>query len=129
MGLLAGLDAHEVRRHVSALIDLTAERLTGLGEQLRPTAPQARGAHIALGDRDPLAFADWLAAQGIRVSPRGSAIRLSFHYYNDEADVERVCEAVERYRAVGRLSAAPPALRPATTAAPSPRRGPRSPAR
>jgi selenocysteine lyase/cysteine desulfurase len=129
MGLLAGLDAYEVRRHVGALIDLTAERLSGSGEQLRPTAPHARAAHIALPDRDPVAFSDWLAAQGIRVSPRGSAIRLSFHYYNDETDVERLCEAVERYRAVGRPNAAPPALRPGTRVAPSPRRGPRSPVR
>jgi selenocysteine lyase/cysteine desulfurase len=124
MGLLAGLDAHEVRRHVGALIDLTAERLTGLGEQLRPMAPRDRGAHIALPDRDPVAFADWLATQGIRVSPRGAAVRLSFHYYNDETDVERLCEAVERYRA-----SAQAALRPGMRAAPSPRRGPRSRAR
>jgi selenocysteine lyase/cysteine desulfurase len=98
MSLLAELDARELRRHVGALAELAAERLSCQGETLSMPTPHARGAHIAVSHRDPARLADWLAKRGISVSPRGSLVRVAFHYYNDETDVERLCEAVEQYR-------------------------------
>lgn len=96
LGLLDALDAQDVARHVAALTALCAESLTDRGEVV--ISPDVRGAHVALADGDPQRLAAWLAARGIRVSPRGSLLRLAFHYYNSEEDVETVCRAVERYR-------------------------------
>jgi selenocysteine lyase/cysteine desulfurase len=97
--LLADIDPHEVRRHTLALGRLAAERLTAQGEHV-PLAPDAvRGAHVAMADADPEGMASFLDRHGISVSPRGTRVRLSFHYYNNEDDVETVCQAIESYRA------------------------------
>jgi selenocysteine lyase/cysteine desulfurase len=56
------------------------------------------GAHLALADASPALLADFLLKHGIAVSPRGNALRLSFHYYNDAADIDLFCEFLKRYR-------------------------------
>jgi selenocysteine lyase/cysteine desulfurase len=77
----------------------TAGRLEARGERLDLAAePRARGAHVALVDRDPAALGAWLRRRGIAVSPRGDVVRISFHYYSTAGDVDRVCDAIERYR-------------------------------
>jgi len=99
MSLLSELDMHEVQRHVGALTALAADRLSGCGERLAAVTPDRRGAHLALFDDDPGALAEWLARCDISVSPRRPFVRLSFHYFNDERDVDAVCAAIERFRA------------------------------
>ena len=99
LDLIAGLDLNEVRRHVIGLIELATGRLTAAGECVpEASAADVHGAHIPLADTDPPALAAWLAEHGIAVSPRGSVVRLSFHYYNDAHDVERLCVALRQYR-------------------------------
>ena len=99
MSLLADLDMREVERHVRELTTLAADRLAASGERLAPVAPDRRGAHVALCAADPVGLAGRLADCGINVSPRRPFVRLSFHYFNDERDVDVVCSAIERYRA------------------------------
>jgi selenocysteine lyase/cysteine desulfurase len=99
LGLLAGLDPHAVRRHVAGLVEETADRLAEQGERVwLPADPGRRGAQVALLDEDPAALAAWLAARRIAVSPRGPAVRLSYHYYNDTADIDAVCTEIAKYR-------------------------------
>jgi selenocysteine lyase/cysteine desulfurase len=101
LDLIAGLDLHEVRRHVADLIELATQRLAAQGECVLNASPPAdHGAHIALTDTDPTALAAWLAEHGIAVSPRGSVARLSFHYYNDAHDVDRLCAALRQFRSL-----------------------------
>lgn len=98
--LFRGTDPAAVRRHVGALIELTATTLTGQGERVRTArSPKFQGAHLSLYDADPPALAGWLAARGIAVSPRGPVVRLSFHYYNSTDDVAALCRALREYRA------------------------------
>jgi selenocysteine lyase/cysteine desulfurase len=99
MNLLEDLDLRDVARHVGELAALAADRLRAGGERLAPIAPERRGAHVALVDDDPAALAAWLSARGISVSPRRPFVRLAFHYFNDERDVDAVCAAIEAYRA------------------------------
>jgi selenocysteine lyase/cysteine desulfurase len=96
--LLAETDPDEVASHVAGLTALAAERLTKCGEFVQSAAAEQRGAHIALNDRDPQGLAEWLDERDIRVSPRGSLLRLAFHYYNSADDVKAVCDAIDRYR-------------------------------
>ncbi|HET7668460.1 MAG TPA: aminotransferase class V-fold PLP-dependent enzyme [Mycobacterium sp.] len=99
LDLIAGLDLHEVQRHVTRLIELATQELTAQGERL-PDAAAAHGAHIGLTDTDAPALAAWLGERGIAVSPRGSVTRLSFHYFNDEHDVEQLCAALRQFRSL-----------------------------
>jgi selenocysteine lyase/cysteine desulfurase len=99
LDLIAGLDLHVVRRHVTGLIELAMEQLAAQGERV-PNAEAAHGAHFGLADTDPPALAAWLAEHGIAVSPRGSVVRLSFHYFNNEHDVERLCAALRQFRSL-----------------------------
>jgi selenocysteine lyase/cysteine desulfurase len=104
MDLIAALDPHRVRRHVTDLIELATRQLTAQGERVpQASAAAAHGAHIGLADTDPRSLAAWLAAEhGIAVSPRGSVARLSFHYYNDAHDVELLCAALREFRRLSR---------------------------
>jgi selenocysteine lyase/cysteine desulfurase len=99
MSLLAELDSHEIERHVDALTALAADRLRASGERVAPIASERRGAHVALADDDPARLGAWLSRRGISVSPRRPFVRLAFHYFNDERDVDAVCAAIEAYRA------------------------------
>lgn len=99
LDLIAGLDLHEVRRHVTGLIELATQQLSAQGERVpEASATAAHGAHVGLADADPPALAAWLAECGIAVSPRGSVVRLSFHYYNDAHDVDLLCAALRQFR-------------------------------
>jgi selenocysteine lyase/cysteine desulfurase len=90
--------AWEPARVESAIAPLTGrieEEARSLG--LEPVAAAHRFGHM-LGVRFPQGLPDGLlgrlAADRIYVSVRGSAVRLSPHLYNDEADVERLMEAL-----------------------------------
>ncbi|MGW0392241.1 aminotransferase class V-fold PLP-dependent enzyme [Streptomyces sp. NPDC003042] len=89
----------EVRRHVSALTGRAAGLLAEQGEKLAgPAGPADRGAHLALCDPDPGALGAWLASRDIRIAPRGAFARISFHYFNNEDDVDLVCSEIREYR-------------------------------
>jgi selenocysteine lyase/cysteine desulfurase len=100
LGMLGTLDPHAVRQHIAGLTALLDTELRAMGERLAsPADPALRGPMVALVDADPDALAGFLAARRIVASPRGRALRLSFHYYNDESDVRRLLNAVRAYRA------------------------------
>ncbi|HYH31915.1 MAG TPA: aminotransferase class V-fold PLP-dependent enzyme [Pseudonocardia sp.] len=99
MRVLARADPAAVERHVRGLVDETAARLADAGERLwLPPEPAARGPMVALVDDAPDRLAGWLAPRGIVTSPRGHVLRLSFHYYNAETDVDAFCTALAEYR-------------------------------
>lgn len=79
---LASLDMGAVRDHNVALADSLR---TGLG------LPPAGTAIVSL---DLPAAADRLAAAGVRSSIRAGRVRLAFHLYNTEADVDQVLTAL-----------------------------------
>jgi hypothetical protein len=61
-------------------------------------------ASCSLGARaaalDAPALAAWLGEHGIAVSARGSVTRFSFHYFNNEQDVEQLCAALRQFRSL-----------------------------
>ncbi len=80
--LLAGLDQEAVHRHDVALANLFLHRM-GL--------PPQGSAIVTI---DTVDASQRLAAAGVRVAVRAGRARLSFHLYNDEADVEQAVLAL-----------------------------------
>jgi len=96
--LVNGLDGAAVARHVGGLVDAAIERLAAIGAPLcSPTEPALRGPQVAIVDADPMGLAGFMNAR--RIFPaRGHVVRLSFHYFNDEADLDAACQAVDQWR-------------------------------
>jgi len=88
--LFASLDIDEVWRHGAELGAMTLE---ALGE------PVQHQAVVTVADEDGEKLRA-LTAAGIRASGRAGRLRLAFHLWNDEDDVERVARALHRTRTV-----------------------------
>lgn len=91
----AGIERIEAR--ILALTDYLLARLKADGyEIITPHAcPGERSGIISFVPKeDPEALAERLKAAGIIVSARGPYIRVSPHFYNTEAEIERLIEAV-----------------------------------
>lgn len=102
MRLLARVDLHDVERHVGELATLATKRLVEAGERVwAPGGAERPGPQVAMVDADPDRLAAHLAERRIATAPRGNVLRLSFHYYNDESDVDAVCAAIAGYRGAG----------------------------
>lgn len=81
--LLAGLDPAQVQAHDVGLAD----------DFLRRIGEPARGSAIVTVAADEQ-VAERLAAAGVRTALRAGRVRLSFHLYNDAADVDLAVHAV-----------------------------------
>lgn len=96
--MLEQVDLHDVRAHVSGLTGRLTEELLAMGRTLRsPHDDARRGPQVALVDADPVALDAALREQGIGASPRGEVLRMSFHYYNDDSDVDAVVAAIRQH--------------------------------
>ena len=85
-----------VRETVEALADRIVERVVPLGLSALPKslrAPHYLGLQMA--EAHPATLLPELAKRQVFVSVRGSAIRVTPHIYNTEADVDRFAEALE----------------------------------
>lgn len=101
LSMLELVDPHIVRAHVTALTGSLREQLVAMGEEIWSPADDARrGPQVALKCDDPARLDAYLKGRRIVGSPRGNVIRLSFHYYNNESDVEAVVRALSEYRAL-----------------------------
>jgi selenocysteine lyase/cysteine desulfurase len=73
-----------------------------------PDDSRRRGPLVVVESLDAAALVSRLGARGIVASARGNGLRVSFHAYNDEADVDAVVSALEAESAL----VAPRQLRP-----------------
>ena len=60
-----------------------------------PASPARRGALVVVQSLDAPALVARLAERDIVASARGNGLRISFHAYNNEADVDTVMVALE----------------------------------
>ena len=60
-----------------------------------PRNPRARGPLVVVQSVDAPALVERLAGQGVIASARGNGLRISFHAYNNEADVDAVVAALK----------------------------------
>lgn len=101
LSLINETDAAEVFRHIETLAELLQNSVIDLGYKLySPTSPGQRGPQVALWSADAEHLADFLKNRRIFVSPRGDAVRVSLHLYNNREDIEQVTQALGEYRAL-----------------------------
>jgi selenocysteine lyase/cysteine desulfurase len=93
------LGVDRILAHDQALATRLADGLERLGAQiLTPRDDAHRGGIVTARypGRDGEAVAGQLNDAGVIVSPRFGATRYSLHFFNDESDVDRALERVER---------------------------------
>ncbi|MGI9626446.1 MAG: aminotransferase class V-fold PLP-dependent enzyme [Longimicrobiales bacterium] len=102
MTLLEAVGSKVIEAHVCALAARLAEGMHGLGLPVcgGPAAPDrvhivtvgepGAGGHDSAEDPRIQSLYDHLTADGVRLSIRRGVLRLSFHVYNNDADVDRI---------------------------------------
>lgn len=94
-----GLDAIEAR--INHLVTRLVTGATERGFDLKTsTDPRFRGPLVVLNSTDASALAARLENHGIIASARGTGLRVSFHAYNNDEDVDAVLAALDRESAL-----------------------------
>lgn len=103
LALLGTVSQATVAAHVGHLVDTAIQRLTSDGHRVHADVePSRRGAHVALLVDDPARLTRDLASDQVIVSPRGDVVRVAFHYYNNQDDIDRLIRSLHRHRSAGR---------------------------
>lgn len=94
--LMEELGIHKIGRRIVELTGYLHGRLDAAGIWVLSTRDEAHlsGISVAAAD-DPVGVVARLREQGIIVSTRGEGIRISVHYYNKRADIDRLVTALE----------------------------------
>ena len=96
---LAGLRLVEeagVERTAARIAELTQAFVDGVDRTI--VTPASRSALVCVESDDPAAEVDRLAQNGVITSWRDRSVRVSFHFYNDERDVEAATAALQMSR-------------------------------
>ena len=98
--LLRSVGGDVIARQIAHLVErmVTASRDRGL-QVLTPDDPARRAALVVLRATDAQALVARLATHGVIASARGTGLRISFHAYNNDADVDAVLAALAAERA------------------------------
>ncbi len=95
--LLLDVGLAAVREQAAHLTGLIVEGVRSRGWQLvTPAAPDRHGSLIAIAATDAPALVRALAADDIVVSDRDNNLRVSPHFYNDDGDIARLFDALEK---------------------------------
>ncbi len=99
LSLILETDPGQNLEHVLNLGDYLQEEFLSAGVALfSPREHSRRGPQVSVLAQDAEELGAFLAERGVLVSPRGHAIRISLHYYNNLDDARRVVEGVLEYR-------------------------------
>jgi selenocysteine lyase/cysteine desulfurase len=96
LGLLQAVGMETIERQIARLVDrfITGARERGF-EVKTPVDPARRGPLAVVRAHDAAELVGRLERAGIVASARGTGLRISFHGYNDEGDVDRVLAGLE----------------------------------
>lgn len=98
MDLMDEIGIVETEKHVGMLTDTLIDGLDSIGAKMvTPRDPALRGPMIAVAATDEVALVQALKAESILTSSRDGNIRLSWHCYNSEEDVDAVIAALQRH--------------------------------
>jgi len=91
-----GLDAvYQQVAHLTSLI--AAEASSRSWRLVTPTAPDRHGAMMAMACTDAPLLVGRLGEEGIVVSERDNNLRVSPHFYNNDADIQKLFSALEKH--------------------------------
>jgi selenocysteine lyase/cysteine desulfurase len=94
--LLDQIGYEQVGEQVASLVDRYRTAVEASGFMVRtPAEPARRGPLVVVQSTDGPALVERLAARGIVASCRGNGLRVSFHAYNNAADVDEVVAALQ----------------------------------
>lgn len=97
LALLQSIPAEQVEAHITHLASRCIDGATAAGYRvLTPADPARRGPLVVVASTDAQTLAKRLLVHGVIGSARGEGLRLSFHAYNTEADVDAALAALER---------------------------------
>lgn len=103
LGIIAAVGLDAIGERTAMLTARIVDHAKRLSLSLAtPEDPARHGAMIALRSQDAPAMVAALHDEDIVTSSRDGNLRLSPHFYNDEADIDRVFEAIGRHRALMR---------------------------
>jgi selenocysteine lyase/cysteine desulfurase len=95
LALLNRIGYQTVERQIAELVERYRSAAVAAGFVVRtPAAASQRGPLVVIQSLDAPALVTRLAAQGIVASCRGNGLRVSFHAYNNESDVDAVIGAL-----------------------------------
>ena len=101
LDVLAATGVPAVEAHVRGLVDRLLDGLDELGATVAtPREPAARGPLVCIRSTDVPSLVAALAAERIVTSMRDENLRVAFHLYNVEDDVDRLLDALGRHRAL-----------------------------
>jgi selenocysteine lyase/cysteine desulfurase len=96
LAYLEAVGIERIERHVLTLGGKLWQALHARGlTLLTPEDPARRGPNICFAWHDPAALVRALADRNVLVWGGDGRIRVSFHLYNDDADVERLLAALD----------------------------------
>lgn len=98
MDLMEEIGIEATEQHVKVLTGHLIEGPDRIGATIVTPRDEAdRGPMIAVAATDDMALAAALEADGILVAPRDGNVRLSWHCYNSDEDVEAVVAGLDRH--------------------------------
>ena len=101
LDVLAATGVPAVEAHVSGLVERLFDGLDELGATVAtPREPAARGPLVCVRSTDVPSLVAALAGERIVTSMRDENLRVAFHLYNVEDDVDRLLDALGRHRAL-----------------------------
>jgi selenocysteine lyase/cysteine desulfurase len=96
---LLGVGTQNIEKRNQALTRRCMERLAEIGwPSVTPTPDARRGATVCVPSRDAGALSKELMNRDIVTSHRDANLRASFHFYNNEADIESFIAAMKDLR-------------------------------
>lgn len=97
--LLLSIDGKAIEAHVEALSGQCMDRLAAIGWQsATPRDNARRGPTLAIPSNNPAGLVEALAARGIVTSWRDRNARASFHFYNNQADIDHLVSSLADLR-------------------------------
>ena len=97
LNLLLEVGVDRAWHHTSTLHDMLRAGIAELGGRV-VTPASAHGAMLAVASTDENALVAAMGADGIIVSNRDGNVRISPHFYNNDADVERALASLRTHR-------------------------------
>lgn len=94
--LVLEIGVKNIRRHVAELNERLKAGINDIGGKLMsPKDPDKHGAMITVASTDEYALVAALAERNIVVSCRDGNLRISAHFYNNDADIDAVIKALK----------------------------------